>query len=710
MLRRYRWLGLGGLVTLLMLFAPGNGPVAHADRTILVTLKTDIVTGCYVSGTGECTLRDAILLANSSPGFDHIRFSFIGEGAHTITIHSALPDLTDDAGAFVDGYSFEGSSANTAAIGTNANIRVRIHGSGGFDGLRLTSNNNIVRGISITGFGGYGIVIDGNQNEVSGTFVGSTPVGDVESNRMGLIVQPGAQGTRIGGSEVADRNVIAGSQGIAVSVVGPNTFATLVANNLIGAGKDGLVARGNRGWGVALDNATDTVISDNTIAHNFVGGVTIMGEAAVRNKVQRNQIFLNGGLGIDLGPTGVTANDTNDADEGPNRLQNTPVLSHAYLSAVTGKVMISGTMNGNPLAKATDIEVYRADVVGAGPGEGRMPLHFQPAVGTGTFAFNLGPFQPLIAESAGGSITALATSTDGTSEFSANVPLLVNSRPVANAGLNQTALVGANVTLDGRASADLDGKPKAPAYAWRQVAGPEAELIGRTSAQAGFSPPQGGTYRFELVVSDGLDDSLPVEVTVTVGDPNPPIALAQTVSASPAKPTSIRLVGRDTEHSVLMFELVTRPQYGSIGGFSQTSGVALYTAPAGFEGVDTFSFTVSDGVFTSAPATVTIVVGSSFTIVTSNLPEATQGIAYAATLSAIGGGTVTWSVSQGLPPGLVLSPNGQISGTPAQAGRFVFQVTATSSDGATATKSLALTVRPPGERPYRTFAIMSAAQ
>ncbi len=52
----------------------------------------------------------------------------------------------------------------------------------------------------------------------------------------------------------------------------------------------------------------------------------IGGSSATRNEVIHNSIYGNGGLGIDLGDDGVTANDPDDADIGPNNLQNSPVI------------------------------------------------------------------------------------------------------------------------------------------------------------------------------------------------------------------------------------------------------------------------------------------------------------------------------------------------------------------------------------------------
>ena len=56
-------------------------------------------------------------------------------------------------------------------------------------------------------------------------------------------------------------------------------------------------------------------------------GVEVAGALSVENTIRSNSIFGNGGLGIDLGTSGVTPNDPDDPDSGPNDLQNFPVLN-----------------------------------------------------------------------------------------------------------------------------------------------------------------------------------------------------------------------------------------------------------------------------------------------------------------------------------------------------------------------------------------------
>lgn len=91
-------------------------------------------------------------------------------------------------------------------------------------------------------------------------------------------------------------------------------------------------------------------------------------------------------------------------------------------------------------------------------------------------------------------------------------------------------------------------------------------------------------------------------------------------------------------------------------------------------------------------ATVTV---SGFRITTAELPPAPRSIDYNQTLDAADGtAPFTWTLAEGsLPPGLSLSPDGVISGTPTTNGDFEFTVRATDANGADATRALTIAVR-----------------
>lgn len=84
-------------------------------------------------------------------------------------------------------------------------------------------------------------------------------------------------------------------------------------------------------------------------------------------------------------------------------------------------------------------------------------------------------------------------------------------------------------------------------------------------------------------------------------------------------------------------------------------------------------------------------------VTTSSLAAGTAGTVYSASLAATGGAApYEWAVTDGsLPDGLVLSPEGAISGTPLGAATSAFTVTATDANGSTAARQLSLTVANP---------------
>src|SRR4029077_11501094 len=137
------------------------------------------------------------------------------------------------------------------------------------------------------------------------------------------------------------------------------------------------------------------------------------------NDFNANSIFSNNGLGIDLKGDGVTANDLGDADNGPNQLQNYPVLTFANSAAV-----IQGTLNSvaNKPYRIDFFSSPAADNSGFGEGQTWIGSVNVTTDAKGNAAFNMdfpGSLTP------GSVVTATATGTgtgaSGTSEFSAAI-------------------------------------------------------------------------------------------------------------------------------------------------------------------------------------------------------------------------------------------------------------------------------------------------
>jgi LmbE family N-acetylglucosaminyl deacetylase len=93
-----------------------------------------------------------------------------------------------------------------------------------------------------------------------------------------------------------------------------------------------------------------------------------------------------------------------------------------------------------------------------------------------------------------------------------------NRPPVPNAGLDQSAAAGTQVTLDGSASLPFDGDSLT--YAWRQSDGPTVTLSSSTAARPTLTVPAvaaGTVLAFELFVGDGTSTSVADAVSVIVG-------------------------------------------------------------------------------------------------------------------------------------------------------------------------------------------------
>ncbi|PWB68849.1 hypothetical protein C3F09_10930, partial [candidate division GN15 bacterium] len=100
-----------------------------------------------------------------------------------------------------------------------------------------------------------------------------------------------------------------------------------------------------------------------------------------------------------------------------------------------------------------------------------------------------------------------------------------NRAPIANAGTDQIEVpVNSTVLLDGTLSSDPDAQPIT--YAWTQVSGTAVTITNGTTATPSFVPPLPGSYRFQLIVSDGSLFSTPDTVLVSAINAAPPQAIA----------------------------------------------------------------------------------------------------------------------------------------------------------------------------------------
>jgi len=302
--------------------ASGLGTITNDDAipaTLVVNSTNDPGTG--ICDLAECTLREAINLANANADATTINFAIPGEGVRTISPTSALPTITTTV--IIDGYSQPLATANTLAVGDNANLLIELDGTsagGGSIGLDFssTAGSSAVRGLVINRFGLQGIRLTDNSNcAVAGNFIGTNAAGtSAAGNNYGVFIN-GANGTTIGGTTAADRNIISGASGggaQGVQIEGtPATPVTgnIVKGNYIGTNAAGTAAIPNGGDGIRIESGDNTVIGGtaaleaNVIAGNDIGGIRIRGAGTVvkGNFIGTNSagaVLGNGDAGIQI--------------------------------------------------------------------------------------------------------------------------------------------------------------------------------------------------------------------------------------------------------------------------------------------------------------------------------------------------------------------------------------------------------------------------
>ncbi|MCR9202835.1 MAG: DUF4347 domain-containing protein, partial [Planctomycetaceae bacterium] len=288
-----------------------------ADLTSLAAL---LVTP---GSDGEISLREAILAANNDAGTDTISFAIsapLVNGAHTISLASALPDITDTL-------IINGASEPDYAANGNAPVVVLDGGGSVPTGLVVTAtaDNSEIRGLSFRDLTSSAIVINGGADGVTvvGNYIGrlatdGTDSGSGDINGAGVFVN-GANAV-IGGTTAADRNVIAGVTS-AIFLDGSSATGAVISGNYIGLSADGLTVIGTTSDGIRLENGAHTntiggatAAAGNVIAGTGRDGIRIDGSATDDNTVASNLFGVSADGTTRLGTVGSGVYVTNGAD------------------------------------------------------------------------------------------------------------------------------------------------------------------------------------------------------------------------------------------------------------------------------------------------------------------------------------------------------------------------------------------------------------
>lgn len=290
-------------------------------------------------GTMGPTLRAAILTANLTPGRDTISFAIAGAGPHTIAILSPLPQITDNAGVLIDGFSQPGSGPGVTPPST-LTLKIIVDGTnaGAAHGFWIVSQNNVIRGVVVQNFQQDGIRIEAtpsgtHTNLIYGNIIGVNVGGTLAQGNgksmsapwggVNILVNPQVLGTVFANTVKGCLISANYSEGVSISSCPPgDCYFNRVDSNFIGTTISGMQALGNTSDGVYIGEAAhDNQVWDNLISGNDTNGVCIVGYVdpttqwfTDRNIIGRNIIGLavdrstpmpNGWYGVSIGRYGL---------------------------------------------------------------------------------------------------------------------------------------------------------------------------------------------------------------------------------------------------------------------------------------------------------------------------------------------------------------------------------------------------------------------
>jgi len=183
---------------------------------------------------------------------------------------------------------------------------------------------------------------------------------------------------------------------------------------------------------------------------------------------------------------------------------------------------------------------------------------------------------------------------------------IVNTPPVAK-GVSLTVLED-SVGQGMLAASDPEGKPITYSIVTNGAKG-TAAITDRATGAFIYTPKadMNGTDSFTFKADDGALTSNIATVAVTITAVNdPPAALDGSRVTGVNTPLTGALAATDLDGDPLTYAIVTKPDLGTLALTDPATGGYLYKPNTGVIGIDSFTYSVSDGKSMSKIATVTI--------------------------------------------------------------------------------------------------------
>lgn len=239
------------------------------------------------------TTLDDTAITDFDPDYPFAQYSWF-----RINLDNSLPELIITDSVSIDGYSQSGSSENTLLVGHNAKLRIELTNlaSDIHRGLSFESgaDQSSLRGFVINEFGFDGVRIGSGVEGISiqGNFIGTDVTGTIDRGNLDEGIQIDSDNNLIGGSNLADRNIISGNDDKGISIFGNQVISgNVIENNYIGVDSTGLAALGNSSFGIILYSTDGVTVRNNVISGNLNDGIRMpSGEDAENVVIQGNLI------------------------------------------------------------------------------------------------------------------------------------------------------------------------------------------------------------------------------------------------------------------------------------------------------------------------------------------------------------------------------------------------------------------------------------
>jgi hypothetical protein len=348
-----------------------DGYTQPGSKPNTLTSGTDAVLTIELDGSAAGAGADGLVNLGAVPG----------TGVPNVTVRGLVINRFSGRGISITGPGGDGfpgfvtlqgcyigtDASGTQAMGNGVGIEL------GTDGQAIIGEQTPDRGGNTTPWPAYRNLISGNLGDgikidsadplspafatVRGAYVGTDASGTAALGNGGNGVEIGPNGgigtQGFGAFIYLYDNLIAANGGNGIDTQGIGIQAT---GNTIGSGRNGN-ALGNQGHGAHFYGSSNGSLNaafgqlgapGPGVANNGGDGVRVEDAAIVDIS---GPITHNGGLGIDLGPAGPTANDSGDADGGPNEGLNFPLITSAVADTSAASSRIQGTIHSKPNAQ-----------------------------------------------------------------------------------------------------------------------------------------------------------------------------------------------------------------------------------------------------------------------------------------------------------------------------------------------------------------------